>query len=104
MDRHWPDLHYTEVTSMQERHQRNDGVVVKTCHFCGQVHHFCEHRLGDSCNLPGIRVPKRTRWRSPRIHSETYCQVRGRMLGHCSTAARKVSDDAFDGTEKLESA
>ena len=29
------------------------------------------------------------------IHSETYCQVRGRMLGPC--------DDAFDGTEELES-
>ena len=37
-----------------------------------------------------------------RIHSETYCQVRGRMLGHCSTAERKGSDDAFDGTEELE--
>ena len=29
-----------------------------------------------SCNLPGIRVPKCTRWRPQRIHSETYCQVR----------------------------
>ena len=25
------------------------------------------------------------------------------MLGHCSTAERKSSDDAFDGTEELES-
>ena len=25
------------------------------------------------------------------------------MLGHCSTAERKGSDDAFDGTEELES-
>ena len=38
------------------------------------------------------------------IHSETYCQVRGRMLGHCSIAACKSSNDAFDGTEELESA
>ena len=29
-----------------------------------------------TCNLPGIRVPKCTRWRPQRIHSETYCQVR----------------------------
>ena len=36
--------------------------------------------------------------------SETYCQVRGRMPGHCSTAERKGSDDAFDGTDELESA
>ena len=28
----------------------------------------------------------------------------GRMLGHCSIAARKGSDDAFDGTEEFESA
>ena len=26
------------------------------------------------------------------------------MLGHCSTAERKGSDDAFDGTEEFESA
>ena len=52
----------------------------------------------------GIRVPKCTRWRSQRIHSETHCQVRGRMLGHCSTAECKGSDDAFDGTEEFESA
>ena len=45
-----------------------------------------------------------TRWRSQRIHSETYCQVRGRMLEHFSTAERKGSDDAFDGTEEFESA
>ena len=57
-----PDHHCTEVTGTQERHQRNDGIVVKTCHFRGQVHHYCEHRLGDSCNLLGIRVPKCTRW------------------------------------------
>ena len=38
------------------------------------------------------------------IHSENYCQVRGRMLGHCSTAERKGSDDALDGTEEFESA
>ena len=23
------------------------------CHFQGQVHHYCEHRHDDSCNLPG---------------------------------------------------
>ena len=33
-----------------------------------------------------------------------YCQARGRMLGHCSTAECKGSDDAFDGTEEFESA
>ena len=66
----------TEVTGTQERHQRNDGIVETICHFRGQVHHYGEHRLGDSCNLPGIRVPKCTRWRSQRNHSETYCQVR----------------------------
>ena len=62
VDRYWSDHHYTEVTGSQERHQRNDGIVVKTCHFHGQVHHYCEHRLGYSCNLPGIRVPKCSRW------------------------------------------
>ena len=61
IDRYWPDHHYTEVTGTQERHQRNDGIVEKTCHFRGQVHHYCGHHLGDSCNLPGIRVPKCTR-------------------------------------------
>ena len=48
--------------------------------------------------LPGIRVPK-CRNGARRIHR----QVRGRVLGHCSTAERKGSDDAFDGTEELES-
>ena len=51
-------------------------MVGTLCHFQGQVHHYCEHRPGDSCNLLGIRVPKCTRWRPQRIHSETYCQVR----------------------------
>ena len=85
---------YSRITSTQ---------LVKTCHFRGQVHHYCKHRPGDSCNLPGIRVRKCTRWWPQRIHSETYCQVRWRMLGHCSTAVRKSSDDACDGTEKFES-
>ena len=56
-----------------------------------------------SCGLPGIRVPKCTRRWTQRNHSETYRQVHGRMLGHCSTTERKSSDDAFDGTEELES-
>ena len=51
IDRYWPDHHCTEVTGTQERHRRNDCIVVKTCNFRGQVHHYCEHRLGDSCNL-----------------------------------------------------
>ena len=46
IDRYWPDHHCTEVTGSQERHQRHDGIVGKTCHFRGQVHHYCEHRLG----------------------------------------------------------
>ena len=62
IDRYWPDHHCTEVTGMQERHQRDDGIVETTCHFRGQVHHYCEHHLGDSSNLPEIRVPKCTRW------------------------------------------
>ena len=37
-------------------------------------------------------------------HSATYCQVRGRLLGHCSTVERKGSDDASDGTAEFESA
>ena len=43
---------------------KNDiNVTVETmCHFRGQVHHYCEHRPGDSRNLPGTRVPKCTRW------------------------------------------
>ena len=41
---------------LQER--KNDGIVGALCHFRGQVHHFREHRLSDSCNLPGIRIPK----------------------------------------------
>ena len=53
IDRHWPDHHYTEVASTQERHQRDDGIVVKTGHFREQVHHYCEHRPGDRCNLSG---------------------------------------------------
>ena len=76
IDRYWPDHHCTEVAGTQERHQRNDGIAEVTCHFQGQVHHYCEHRLGDRCNLRGIRVPKRTRWRPQRIHSEAYRQVR----------------------------
>ena len=70
--RYWPDHHCTEVTGIQERHQRNDGIGETTCHFRGQVHHYSEHHPGDSRNLPGIRVPKCTRWRPQRIHSETY--------------------------------
>ena len=65
IDRYWPDHHYTEVTGTQERHQRDDGIVEKTCHFRGHVHHYCEHRPGDSRNLPGIRAPKCTRWVKP---------------------------------------
>ena len=50
---------------LQER--KNDIYVTMVswgtlCHFRGQVHHYCEHRHGDSCNLPWIRVPKCTRW------------------------------------------
>ena len=100
----WPDHHSTLVTSTQERHLCDDGIAGASCHFQRQVHHYCEHRLGDSCNLLGIRVPKCTRWRPQRIHNKTYRQVRGRMLEHCSNAERKGSDDAFDGTEEFESA
>ena len=77
IDRYWPDHHHTETTETQRRHLRDDGVVGALCHFRGQVHHYGEHRPGDSCYLPGIRVPKCTRWRPQRIHSDTYCQVRG---------------------------
>ena len=42
IDRYWPDHHCTEVTGMQERHLRDDGVVGTLCHFQGQVHHYCE--------------------------------------------------------------
>ena len=52
-----------------------------------------------TCGVIGILVPKCTRRWAQRIHSETFRQVRGRMLGHCSSAERKGSDDAFDGTE-----
>ena len=62
------------------------------------------NRLGDSCNLSGIRVPKCTRWRLQTILSATCCQVRFRILRHCSNAARTSCDDAFDGTEEFESA
>ena len=62
IDRFWPDHHCTETTGTQERHLRDDGVVGTLCHFQGQVHHYREHRRSDSCNLPGIRVPKCTRW------------------------------------------
>ena len=55
-----PDHRCTETTGMQERPLRDDRVVVTLCHFRGQVHHYCEHRHGDSCNLPWIRVPKCT--------------------------------------------
>ena len=51
-----------KITGMQERHLRDDGAVEALCHFQGQVLHFREHRHGDTCNLPGIRVPKCTRW------------------------------------------
>ena len=50
----------------------NDGIVVTTCHFRGQVHHYGEHRPGDSCNLPGIRVPKCTRWRRVTVEISGY--------------------------------
>ena len=62
IDRYWPDHHCTETTGTRERLQRDDGIVGALRHFQGQVHHFREHRHGDSCNLPGIRVPKCTRW------------------------------------------
>ena len=62
IDRYWPDHHCTENPGMQERHLRDDGAVGALCHFQGQVHHFREHRHGDTCNLPGIRVPECTRW------------------------------------------
>ena len=88
-----------------------------TCGFpCGRPSHLCQasnawkildadHEVGRdqerrssqsprSCGLPGIRVPKCTR-RWTRIHSETYHQERGRMLGHGSTTERKGSDDVF---------
>ena len=48
-----------KTTGTQERHLRDDGIVGALCHFQGRVH----HRHGDRCNLPGIRVPKCTRWR-----------------------------------------
>ena len=50
--------------------------------------------------------PARTCTRSwtQRFQSETYRQVCGRMLGHCSVAERKGSDDAIDGTEEYEPA
>ena len=53
-----------------------------------------------TCGVLGIRVPKCTRSWTQRFHSETYRQVRGRMLGHFSIAERKGSNDAFDGTEE----
>ena len=53
-----------------------------------------------SCGVLRIRVPKCTRSSTPRIHSKTYRQVLGRMLGHSSTTQCKGSDDAFDGTEE----
>ena len=62
IDRFWPDHHCTETTGMQERHLRDDAVVGALCHLQRQVHHYREHRHSDSCNLPGIRVPKRARW------------------------------------------
>ena len=33
IDRYWPDHHCAEVTGMQERHLRDDGVLVTLCHF-----------------------------------------------------------------------
>ena len=70
-----------QTTGTQERHLRDDGIVGALCHLQGQVHHFREHRRSDSCNnLPGIRVPKCTRRRTTRIHSETCYQLRGRSL------------------------
>ena len=74
-----PDHHCTQVTGTQERHLRDDGIVGTLCHFQGQLHHYHEHCRSDRCNLLGVRVPKKTRWRPQKIHSETYCQVRGRM-------------------------
>ena len=46
IDRYWPDHHCTEVTGIQERHRRDDGIVETTCHFRGQVHHYCETAEG----------------------------------------------------------
>ena len=96
IDRYWPEHHCTEVTGTQERHQRNDGIVETTCHFRGQVHHYGEHRPGDSCNLLGIRVPKCTWCRPHGIHSEIYCQVRWRMLGHCSTVTPLTEQESLN--------
>ena len=37
-----------------------------------------------------------------RICCETYCEVRGRMIGHCSFAERETCRDAVDRTEECE--
>ena len=71
------------------------------CHFRIQVHHFLKHRLSDSCNSHGIRVPTCTRCWAQRIHSETYCRVRGRMFGHCSLQNAKVVVTPFKEQKSL---
>ena len=55
-----------------------------------------------TCGGIGIRVPKCTRSWTQRFHSEADRQVRGRMLGNCSTAEGKGSCDAFDGHKECE--
>ena len=107
--------------SICERIERNTcGILCRwPCHLCqtsdARKILDADHKVGSdqdrrsaqparTCDVLGIRVPKCTRWWTPRIHSETYCQVRGRMLGHCSTAERKDNDDTFDGKEEHEPA
>ena len=78
--------------------------ILDTDHEIGGGQERRSSQFTSTSNLLGIRIPRCTPWWPRSIHSETYCQVRWRMLAHCSTAARKGSDDAFDGTEKFESA
>ena len=70
------DIHETSLVSWRQ-----------ACHFRGQVHQYCEHE-----SLVTARITRHgmdSHYRSvhdgdrQRIHCETYCQVRCRMLGHC---------------------
>ena len=42
-----------KLLECKKRYLRDDGIVEALCHFQGRVHHYCEHRPGDSCNLIG---------------------------------------------------
>ena len=59
-DGKWIDTGQIIIAQKLQERKNDIYVTMVSCHFQGHVHYF--HSYSDSCNLPGIRVPKCTRW------------------------------------------